>query len=156
MQNHCVDTSTLTARIQELCEKKGLTFQQLEERAGLSKGALSKLKKGQAPRLPTLKKIADGLNTTIAALQGEQDDQGESPTGPRLDRIPGYSSAEFEVARRMKNVDYAIFLEAREARLTKPPPVITVKFLTRFIEALLEAKEETPPVPSLRKNRKSA
>jgi transcriptional regulator with XRE-family HTH domain len=68
-----VTSSPLGKRIAVLRKKRGLTKEQLQERAGLGSGYLSKLEEKGRPKRPgdeTIQRIADALGVPRAELEG--------------------------------------------------------------------------------------
>jgi transcriptional regulator with XRE-family HTH domain len=75
--------------LQELCAARGLTLDQLAERAGVPLPVVAKLDAGTVRAHPrTLRRLGAVLGLEPAALQGElsadRRRQGPSPTGGRL------------------------------------------------------------------------
>jgi len=54
-----------------LAEKRGLTIQQLEQKAGIGNGVVCKWKT-YTPRVKTLKKVADALGVSVNTLLREE------------------------------------------------------------------------------------
>lgn len=57
--------------ISRLCEKKGITIREFEQRAGLKNGAVGKWKKS-SPTVKSLQKAADFFGVTINYLLREE------------------------------------------------------------------------------------
>lgn len=56
-------------RLKELCKKKGMTFNDLGEKIGVSRVSLSGIATGkQKPSFDTLEKIAGALNVSLSEL----------------------------------------------------------------------------------------
>ena len=61
----------LGARVKELRRRRGLTLEDLAERAGVSRAMISKVERGEKnPTLVVAAKVAEGLGVTIAELLG--------------------------------------------------------------------------------------
>lgn len=64
-------------RIRTLRRQRGLTLQNLAERAGVSKSMISKVERGEAsPSAGTMSRLAEGLGVSISTLVGENDRLG--------------------------------------------------------------------------------
>lgn len=59
-----------------LAEKRGLTIQQLEKKAGLGNGVVCKWRT-YTPRVRTLKAVADALGVTVNTLLREEKQERE-------------------------------------------------------------------------------
>ena len=61
----------LGARVKELRRRRGLTLEDLAERAGVSRAMISKVERGEKnPTLVVAAKVAEGLGVTISELLG--------------------------------------------------------------------------------------
>lgn len=63
----------LYENIKQHAKKKGMTITELENRAGLSRGHISKWKKN-VPKIDSLQKVADVLGVTVNTLLKERKD----------------------------------------------------------------------------------
>ena len=62
----------LYERVCEACKAQGISIKQLEKTAGVGNGTIGKGKhRGNAPRLTTLQKISEVLDTGIDTLLGK-------------------------------------------------------------------------------------
>ncbi|MET8158389.1 helix-turn-helix transcriptional regulator [Sphaerisporangium sp. NPDC005289] len=77
------EASTVGRQIKSLREDRGLTQEELAERAGLSRDIIAKLEQGrrQTARLTTLVRIANALDAELSALIGKRDRMGAERTG---------------------------------------------------------------------------
>lgn len=58
--------------LKAICQEKGLTFQEVEQRANLGVGCLSRWKDDNvSPKVKTLKKVAEVIGVSIADLVKE-------------------------------------------------------------------------------------
>lgn len=69
---------TLYDRLKTISKKRGLTLQQVTERAGLGAKTVYKWK-SQSPSTSTLQKVADVLNTSTDFLLGNTDNPDPAP-----------------------------------------------------------------------------
>ena len=66
----------LHLRLKELCKSRGTSIAALESRLGMGNGTIGKWwKNGRVPNYANLSAVANALETTIAYLTGETDDQ---------------------------------------------------------------------------------
>jgi transcriptional regulator with XRE-family HTH domain len=64
----------LGARVKELRRRRGLTLEDLAERAGVSRAMISKVERGEKnPTLVVAAKVAEGLSVTISELLGVEE-----------------------------------------------------------------------------------
>lgn len=89
----------LGRKLRELRRGKGLTLQQVADQAGLSKGFVSQVESGTVnPSIASLKRIADVLDTPLAALfEDRQNGEGAGSTAGSPDSD---SLGEIRVVRR--------------------------------------------------------
>lgn len=86
----------LIARIKFLCDKKKVTFAEVERKIGISNGQIRRWDK-TSPNSETLKKVADYFNVSVDYLLGRTDDEeiqtiaahhdGDDWTDDELDEI---------------------------------------------------------------------
>ena len=57
-------------------------------------------------------------------------------TRRRLDEVPGYFDAEFEVGRLEPNIAREVFREARATTFASPPDIVTIDFLRDHVRFL--------------------
>jgi transcriptional regulator with XRE-family HTH domain len=76
-------------RIYALRQEKGLTLVDFAQRAGLDQGGLCRIEKGEStePRLPTMIKIADALNTSLDYLSGRVDAEPSGVGQIHVDKV---------------------------------------------------------------------
>ncbi len=64
----------LGARVKELRRRRGLTLEDLAERAGVSRAMISKIERGEKnPTLVVTAKVAEGLGVTLSELLGVEE-----------------------------------------------------------------------------------
>jgi transcriptional regulator with XRE-family HTH domain len=64
----------LGARVKEFRRRRGLTLEDLAERAGVSRAMISKVERGEKnPTLVVTAKVAEGLGVTLSELLGEEE-----------------------------------------------------------------------------------
>src|SRR5918998_1372586 len=67
----------LGARVKEHRRRRGLTLEELAERAGVSRAMISKVERGEKnPTLVVAAKVAEGLGVTISELLGVKERRG--------------------------------------------------------------------------------
>src|SRR5918992_5565509 len=67
----------LGTRVKELRRGRGLTLEDLAERAGVSRAMISKVERGEKnPTLVVAAKVAEGLGVTISELLGVEERRG--------------------------------------------------------------------------------
>ena len=157
-----MSSSTLADRVRARMSALGLNQEQVEKKADLSKGYLSRILNGERRNLgpaifDRLAKalgvsapwLASGLNLTgemgpllnavraVPNLQAMVDQSAQTvPVRQRLDEIPGYFDAEFEVGRLEPSIPREVFQEARATTFGKPPATITIEFLRDHVRFL--------------------
>jgi transcriptional regulator with XRE-family HTH domain len=159
-------SSTLAERVRATMATKGFNQDQLEKAAELSKGYLSRILSGDRRNLgPAIIDrlanalgvgapwLASGLNITAemgplldvvraipnlqAAASLPQGYPGQAQSARlRLDQIPGYFDAEFEVGRLEPAIPHDVFREARATTFGRPPEAVTVEFLRDHVRFL--------------------
>jgi transcriptional regulator with XRE-family HTH domain len=78
---------SLGVEIQRRRKGSSLTLKDLAKMTGVTSSFLSQIEKGKAlPSLPTLKKLADALETTVSILVAEEGKPKRSPVLKRMDR----------------------------------------------------------------------
>jgi transcriptional regulator with XRE-family HTH domain len=78
---------SLGREIQRKRKDAGLTLRALAARIAVTSSFLSQIEKGKAlPSLPTLKKLADALETTVSVLVAEEGKPRRSPVLRRVER----------------------------------------------------------------------
>jgi transcriptional regulator with XRE-family HTH domain len=91
----------LRARIRALRAARGLTQEQLCERADLSLDAISRIEGGsRAPTLDTLKRIADGLGVPLEDLI-RSDPPPKAATPEALSRLVALLEGEPELSKKL-------------------------------------------------------
>jgi transcriptional regulator with XRE-family HTH domain len=71
MTREAIYGERLGARVKELRRRRGLTLEDLAERAGVSRAMISKVERGEKnPTLVVAAKVAEGLGVTISELLG--------------------------------------------------------------------------------------
>lgn len=145
---------------------KGFNQDQLEKEADLSKGYLSRILSGERRNLgpAIIDRLASALGVGAAWLASGLNIDAE--TGPllnavravpslqtgallpqflpeqvqsarlRLDQVPGYFDAEFEVGRLEPAIPHEVFREARATTFGRPPESVTVEFLRDHVRFL--------------------
>lgn len=92
-------TSALAARLKAARRERGLTLDQLAEACGVSRAALSKIERGDAsPTAAILARIAAGLETSVAALFADADEDGTPLT--RAAAQPAWTDPQSGYVRR--------------------------------------------------------
>ncbi|UCF68563.1 MAG: helix-turn-helix transcriptional regulator [Acidobacteriota bacterium] len=110
----------LGARIRELRDAAGLSLNALAESAGVSKGYLSQLERGEAvnPGYDVLRKIAAAMALPLSTLLGEDEDVASAPRPlpPSLQEFVAKKAAEGDPVS-----DEALDILARMCRRGRPP-----------------------------------
>lgn len=73
--------------VKEICTNRKIRIKDLEEKAGLSNGSISKWKTSR-PRFDNLVKVAEALNISIEVLTGEQPQERQNAKTPNVDLYP--------------------------------------------------------------------
>lgn len=130
---------TLIGRIQERCNALGLSINAASERAG-SPSTIPNLIYGRTknPRLDTLERIADALETTVAYLTGLTEDPSRQVTSDLIPanipaphtlnlngNLPVLGTAAGSAIKSEEGVDFEGFeLESRVVQYVKRPPAL--------------------------------
>src|SRR3954469_3830708 len=82
-----VSAARLGPRVRELRRGRGLTLEELAERAGVSRAMISKLERGEKnPTLVVAAKLAEGVGVTLSQLVG-MEERREVVVVPREKRM---------------------------------------------------------------------
>jgi transcriptional regulator with XRE-family HTH domain len=139
------DSSGMGERIRTLMTERSLNQQDVEQAIGASRGFLSRIisgKRGQKISPEYLTSIASVLRVSTNYLRwgGELDEAAimtpVAGLSPRLEDIAGYREAEFEVIRQNPAIPFAVFEDARQTRVPRPPAKITAEYLGGLVHFL--------------------
>lgn len=112
-------------RIRKLREQRGWSLQDLAERCHLSRTFLHDIeKRGKAPSIESLERIAQALGVSTAYLLGETDD----PAPPNIDELLDRAKKGDQVARDML-IEHFLPLVAQAVRSIDVPPGVETKDL---------------------------
>ncbi len=154
------DSSGMGKRLQQLMTDRGMNQQQLENAIGASRGYLSRIisgSRGQKISPEYLTSLSSVLRCTPNFLRwGIEIDEDAIMTpaaglSRRLEEIPGYREAEFEVIRKHPEIPFAIFEAARSSRMGAAPESISPDYLgglVRFLASSHAAIDQTDAVKS--------
>ena len=81
------------------------------------------------PNLQTLASLSHAVPTLVQLEQAQA-------ARLRLDQVPGYFDAEFEVGRLEPEIPHEVFREARATTFGRPPETVTVEFLRDHVRFL--------------------